>query len=223
MTTNELLTKMEEAAFAPFYQEEIKAIFDHDVSSGKFDAETRDYTNAMKYLSKKLDPEKLTLLSEYESICQQIREFSARYGFIAGIFCGFKQLFTPDRAIDGGFNKYVVEDIAWKPRMERHTANYANINKRNDLYSRIVDGADKRTHNGMVSVDCYWSQVAHSASLNGFYCGYRAAGSITDQVALMEHHYMDRISKQITMEHTLGYIESYSDIERRIEREKVPA
>ena len=107
--------------------------------------------------------------------------------------------------------------------MERHTANYANINKRNDVYSQIVDGADKRTHNSMVSVDCYWSQVAHSASLNGFYCGYRAAGSITDRVALIEHHYMDRISKQITMEHTLGYIESYSDIERRIEREKAPA
>ena len=222
MTTNELLAKMEEAVFAPFYQEEIKAIFNHDVSSGKFESETQDYTNAMKHLSKKLDPDKLALLSEYESLCQQIREFSARYGFIAGIFCGFKQLFTPDRAIDGGFNKYVVEDIAWKPRMERHTANYANINKRNDVYSQIVDGADKRIHNSMVSVDCYWSQVAHSASLNGFYCGYRAAGSITDYVALMEHHYMDRISKQITMEHTLGYIESYSDIERRIEREKAP-
>ena len=34
MTTNELLTKMEEVAFAPFFQEEIKAIFDLDVSSG---------------------------------------------------------------------------------------------------------------------------------------------------------------------------------------------
>ncbi len=83
MTTNELLTKMEAAAFAPFFQEEIKAIFDLDVSSGKFENETRDYTNAMKYLAKKLDPDKLTLLSEYESICQQIREFSARYGFIS--------------------------------------------------------------------------------------------------------------------------------------------
>ena len=55
MTTNELLTQMEEAAFAPFYQEEIKAIFDHDVSSGKFESETRDYTNAMKHLSIKLE------------------------------------------------------------------------------------------------------------------------------------------------------------------------
>ena len=62
MTTNELLTQMEEAAFAPFYQEEIKAIFDLDVSSGKFESETRDYNSAMKHLAKKLEPDKLALL-----------------------------------------------------------------------------------------------------------------------------------------------------------------
>lgn len=223
MTTNELLNKMQEAAFAPFYQEEINAIFNLDVSSGEYEREAQDYTNAMKHLTKKLDTDKLFLLSEYEDICQQIREFSARYGFIAGIFCGFKQIFTSDRAIDGGFNKYVVDDIALKPRMERHTENYANINKRNEVYSQIVDGADKHTHNKMVLIDCYWSQIAHSASLNGFYCGYRAAHSITDRVALMEYNYTDRISKQITMEHTLGYIESYSDKERRCERKNALA
>lgn len=219
MNTNELLTKMGETAFGSLYHDEICAIFSRDVEAGKYGSEEKDYKAAKKRLQKLLPEGKLPLLTEYEALCMQIRQYSARYGFIAGVYCGFKQILTFDQEYDGGFEKYVVEDVALKPKMERHTQNYANIEKRNAIHQKLLDGESKKVSKDMVPVECYWSQAAHSASLNGFYCGYRAAGAITDTVALTENNYMRRVSKQITMEHALGYIESYAETERRKDRE----
>lgn len=216
MTTNELLEKMGAAAFGPFFMEEIRAIFERDSEAGKYGSETKEYNAAIRALRKMLSEEKLSLLTEYEGLCRKIQEYSAQYGFIAGVFCGFKQILTFDCEYDGGFDKYVVEDVSLNPKMQRHTENYANIKKRNEVHGRIIEGESKKVRKAMVPVECYWSQV----SLNGFYCGYRAAGAITDRVALTECNYMHRISKQVTMEHALGYIESYSETERRQEREK---
>lgn len=223
MFTKDFLKQIEAAAFGPFFHEEIRSIFQQDTADGKYGNEEKEYLAAMKVLQKKLSEEKLVLLGEYEAICQKIREFSAQHGFIAGIYCGFKQLFTEDDALDGGFDKYVVEEIAWKPRMERHAANYANIEKRNEIYGQIETNEPKAIGKKMVIVSCYWSQAAHSASLNAFYCGYRAALSIKDYIAPFEGNYMARIRKELAMEHHLGYIESYSEIERRREREQAAA
>lgn len=220
MTTNELLKKMETAAFGDFFFKEIADIFDRDCDQGKYGGERKEYNAAMRTLQKLLPEDKLTLLSEYEKLCQQIRNYSARYGFVAGVFCGFKQILTMDNAYDGGFERYVVEDVAWKPNMLRHTDNFANIERRNEVHGQICADMPKKAQKTMVPVECYWSQVAHSASLNAFYCGYRAAGAIIDAVALTEINYMSRVSKQVTMEHALGYIESFSEKERRQERER---
>lgn len=219
MTTNELLDKMGTAAFGTFFTDEIRAIFARDTDAGRYDRETTEYHTAIRTLRKVLSEEKLSLLSEYEALCSKIQDYSAQYGFIAGVYCGFKQILTFDREYDGGFDKYVIEEIALQPNMQRHIENYANIEKRNEVHEHITDGESKKVKNAMVLIECYWSQVAHSASLNGFYCGYRAAGYITDRVALTETNYMQRVSKQITVEHALGYIESYSETERRLTRE----
>lgn len=223
MFTKDFLAQIEQAAFGPFFHEEIRNIFEQDAAKGKYGSEKTEYLSAMKALRKKLADEKQTLLSEYEAVCQQIREFSAQHGFIAGMYCGFKQLFTLDSEIDGGFDKYVVQDIGWKPKMERHTANYANIEQRNQIYGQIEADEPESIGKKMVIVSCYWSQVAHSASLNAFYCGYRAALSIKDRIAPFEGDYTVRVRKELAMEHQLGYIESYSEIERRLEREQKAA
>ena len=219
MTTNELLDKMGTAAFGTFFTDEIRAIFAKDTEAGKYGTEAKEYNASIRALRKDLSDQKLSLLSEYEALCCKIQDYSAQYGFFAGVYCGFKQILTFDREYDGGFDKYVVEEIALQPNMQRHTENYANIEKRNEVHGKITDGESKKIQKAMVPVECYWSQVAHSASLNGFYCGYRAAGYITDRVALTETNYMQRVSKQITVEHALGYIESYSETERRLTRE----
>lgn len=74
--------------------------------------------------------------------------------------------------------------------------------------------------NLMTSICCYWDQAAHSASLNGFYCGYRAALGITFSVTPFNHYLSAVSSKLLTMEHRLGYIKSYSEIENELERKQ---
>lgn len=220
MFTKDFLAQIERTAFGPLFHEEIRSIFQQDVAKGKFGNEGADYLDAMKLLRKQLSEEKRMYLSDFEAVSQQIREFSAEYGFVAGIYCGFRQLFTHDSAMDGGFQRYVAEDICMKPKMEHHAENFANVEKRNELYGKLTADEPETITEGMVVVSCYWSQASHSASLNGFYCGYRAALSIKDRIAPFEGDYMARVRKELAMEHQLGYIESYSEIERRLEREQ---
>lgn len=53
-------------------------------------------------------------LAEYEHTCSSIRDYSARYGFLAGLYCGFKQYFSPEVEDDGGFMRYVNDEIGYR-------------------------------------------------------------------------------------------------------------
>lgn len=220
MLTKDFLSEIQSAVFAPYFHEEIKKQFQADVEKGTFAKEQQEYELALAQLSTHLTPEKRKALSEYENTGTLIREFSASFGFTAGIYCGFKQLFTLDREEDGGFYNHVVDEIATRPRMERHHENYANLQKRNELYTRIIETENEQIVDLMTTICCYWDQVAHSASLNGFYCGYRAALSITFAVTPFNHYLSAVSSKLLTMEHRLGYIKSYSEIENELERKR---
>lgn len=219
MTTRKLIEAIATDAFGKGFQEEVRNIYLRDVANGEFATEESDYAAAIAVLTVALSPEKTSLLSEYEETCVKIREFSASYGFIAGLYCGFKQYFTPEREDDGGFAKYVSDDIALMPKMKRHLENYANIEHRNEIGASIIDGMDEKMHEHFVSVECAWSQRAHSASINGFYAGYRAALAILDKIEPFSCCSVKMNSKVLSMEHRLGYIRSFEEIERQRERE----
>lgn len=220
MLTKEFLSAIHSAVFAPYFHEEIRSQFHADVERGYFAKEQQEYEQTSTQLRTGLTPEKQKALSEYESTSTLICEYSASFGFTAGIYCGFKQLFTADREEDGGFYSHVVDEIATRPRMERHQENYANVKKRHDIYDRITEGESKQTTDLMTIICCYWDQAAHCASLNAFYCGYRAALSITFSVTPFNHYLSAISSKLLTMEHRLGYIKSYSEIENELERKQ---
>lgn len=219
MTTRKLIEAIATNAFGEGFQEEIRNIYRRDVANGEFAAEEKDYADAIAALMAALSSEKTSLLSEYEETCVKIREFSASYGFIAGLYCGFKQYFTPEREDDGGFGRYVSDDIALMPKMKRHFENYANIEHRNEIGTSIIDGMDEEMHEHFVSVECAWSQRAHSASINGFYAGYRAALAILDRIEPFSCCSVKMNSKVLSMEHRLGYIRSFEEIERQQERD----
>lgn len=219
MTTQAFLDQIAEQAFGPDYQAEIRAIYQRNVDAGEFETEESEYSAAMTALPNLLSQEKMLLLKEYEDVCQKIREFSATFGFKGGLLCGFKQYFTPDRAGDGGFMHHVSDEIRLHPNMMKYHANYADCNHRNEIGSQITEGENEEVKEHFVSVECAWSQREYSASINGFYCGYRAAMSIIDLIMPLGGGSMTIIDKLLTMEHHLGYIKSYAEIERQSERE----
>ena len=220
MLTKDFLSAIRSAVFAPYFHKEIHRQFQDSVEKGTFGKEQQEYEQALEQLRSRLTPEKRQALAEYESTSTRIREFSASFGFTAGIYCGFKQLFTADREEDGGYFSHVVDEIATRPRMERHQENYTNIEKRHEAYGKITERESEQTVELMTIICCYWDQVAHSASLNGFYCGYRAALGITFAVTPFNHYLAAVSNKLLTMEHHLGYIKSYSEIENELARKQ---
>ena len=64
----------------------------------------------------------------------------------------------------------------------------------------------------MVSIVCAWQQRVYSAAFDGFYCGFRAAYDIMEEIMpLVKVQNMDKI---LTMEYHMGYIKPYSEVER---------
>ena len=210
MTTKEFLNSISQNAFNDAYQEEIQNMYDRSVAAGNYTEEEKEYREAITYLQTVLNPNELELLAEYEKTCVAVQAFSSAYGFRAGLLCGFKQFFTSDCDEDGGFTKYVSNQIAMMPNMRTYFENYQNIERRNALYSQLCDGKSKVARTHMVCLDCTWSQRVYSASINGFYCGYHGAMRIIDEVIPLPFGSSMNTRKTITMSNCFGFVR-YAD------------
>jgi len=159
----------------------------------------------------------LQLLASYETICEQIRELFAHHGFAACVYAGFLQIFTAHREPDGGYQKYVTNEIMMLPNMQRYTELYQAVTRRNAIYEQLAGGRPETCDSPMVWIACYWDELAHSAAANAFYCGYRAACMLADRFGLTETDAFARACKLLILEHTFQYIESLSEKERHSE------
>lgn len=201
METEKLLKQMEACAFGTAYQEALSRMYQNEVEAGLMEIPEQEYASAMATLPRELSDEKQAMLATFTEISKEIQTFYAQYGFIAGLYCGFLQYFTEDEAEDGGFQKYVFENVGRMPNMRRHHDNYARIKQCNRLGQALELGEEACVKEHIVSVACTWSQRAYSVSIHGFYCGYRAALDVADRVAPSDAVHQDRLT---VMEYTLG-------------------
>lgn len=202
-TAEGILKQMKDLALGEKYQKEIQTVYQTDVEKGIFALEETEYQTAKNILPRILSEEKKRLLEEAESHGEAVQEYSAQYGFVAGVFCGFRQYFTEDDESDGGLSQMVLEDISEMPRMKRHRNNFEHIEQQNYLYEQLRKGEKRPVREYITSIECTREQRAHSASINGFYCGYWAAVSIINDVVPLEANKM--IKKLISIERQLGY------------------
>ena len=151
-------------------------------------------------------------LEQMEQAYIRRRNYAAQYGFKCGIFGAFRQYFGCSNANDGGFDDLVFQDLLMQPGMHRHNENYANIEMCNEIDRAIMDALSEENKEHMVSIACAWQQRVYSAAFDGFYCGYRAAYDLMeDLMPLVKVQNMDKI---LTMEYHMGYIKPYSEVER---------
>lgn len=205
MTTQTFLTSIAANAFDATFQQEICNFYQRNAKADCVDTLEADYKDAKAFLITALSANKLAQLSSYEELCVKIREFSGRFGFEAGLFCGFKQFFTADNAEDGGFYAHVENEIASMPNMTLHTESYENIRQRNALLDALHKEEDSAVSEGLLSVDCAWNQRTYSASIHGFYCGYLGAMQIIDDVGKSQGGCRQMTAKRVAMEHYFGY------------------
>ena len=202
MTTQEFLNTIAANAFGETFLQEIGNIYQRNAESDGVDALEADYLNAKNFLMATLPTEKIATLSAYESVCKSIWDFCARFGFGAGLFCGFKQFFTLNKDEDGGFYAHVDNEIASMPNMACHPENYKNIQKRNALLEELTNDIIAEQ---LITMDCAWSQRERSASIHSFYCGYLSAMQIIDNVERSRGGSHSMQNQLLAMEQYFGY------------------
>ena len=218
MTVKTTILEIAHGALGSSYLDAIKVMYQQAVENGVFETVETEYTAGIDELNTAFSPGQAERLAEYEHTCSSIRDFSARYGFLAGLYCGFKQYFTPEVEDDGGFLKYVNDEVGRMPRMKRHKEYFDDVIRRNKLARAMEEETDDTIRYHVVSVESAWGQRAYSASIDGFYLGYRAAIAILEKVEPQNWPALAMERNLLMMEHRLGFIKSYEEIERGKER-----
>ena len=218
MTVKTTILEIGLRALGTAYLDAIEVMYQTAVEDGMLETVESEYATGVGKLNAVFSSEQTDRLAEYEHTCSSIRDYSARYGFLAGLYCGFKQYFTPEVEDDGGFMKYVNDEIGRMPRMKRHKGYFDDITRRNDLAYAMEEETDDTIRYHVVSVESAWGQRAYSASIDGFYLGYRAAIAILEKVEPQSWPALVMERNLLMMEHRLGFIKSYEEIERDKER-----
>ena len=154
-------------------------------------------------------------LDEMEKAYSERRDYAAQYAFKCGIYGAFRQYFGRSSVMDGGFHDLVVEDLLMQPNMAWHVENFANIEVCNNIESEIMNALNDDDQKYFIDVACALHQRVYSASLDGFYCGYRAAYDIMENADPLVKERC--IGKILTVEYHLGYTQPYSKVERLCE------
>ena len=218
MAVKTTLSEIAHGALGSSFLNAIKVMYRQAVEDGVFETVESEYEAGVRELSAVFSSEQTDRLAEYEHTCSSIRDYSARYGFLAGLYCGFKQYFTPEVEDDGGFLKYVNDEIGRMPRMKRHKEYFDDVIHRNRLACAKEEETDDTIRYHVVSIESAWGQRAYSASVDGFYLGYRAAIAILETVEPQNWPALAMERNLLMMEHRLGFIKSYEEIERNKER-----
>ena len=218
MAVKTTLSEIAHGALGSSFLNAIKVMYRQAVEGGVFETVESEYEAGVRELNAVFSSEQTDWLAEYEHTCSSIRDYSARYGFLAGLYCGFKQYFTPEVEDDGGFMKYVNDEIGRMPRMKRHKEYFDDVIHRNRLACAMEDETDDTIRYHVVSIESAWGQRAYSASVDGFYLGYRAAIAILEKVEPQNWPALAMERNLLMMEHRLGVIKSYEEIERDKER-----
>lgn len=218
MTVKTTILEIAHGALGASYLDAIKAMYQQAVEDGVFETVEMEYATGIDALNTMFSSEQTDCLAEYEHTCSSIRDYSARYGFLAGLYCGFKQYFTPEVEDDGGFMKYVNDEIGRTPGMKHHKEYFDDVARRNELACAMEEGTDDMIRYHVVSVESAWCQRAYSASIDGFYLGYRTAIAILEKVEPQNWPALAMERNLLMMEHRLGFIKKYEEIERERER-----
>lgn len=213
MTSTQVIRDIFQNGLDANFLQQLRNMYQRNVAGGAFAELEEEYTTGITALKSTPSSDVAKKLNKYEHICSELWEYSSRYGFIAGLFCGFKQYFTDDQDADGGFLRTVWNEIAVTPQMMQHINYYTNIEQQNMLAREIEAAIDAAAYYHFVSVQCAWDQRSYSASIDGFYLGYRSAIAILGVVNPQSISSLKMESKLLSMEHQLGFIKSYDEIE----------
>ena len=90
MAVKTALSEIAHGALGSSFLNAIKVMYRQAVEGGVFETVESEYEAGVRELNAVFSSEQTDRLAEYEHTCSSIRDYSARYGFLAGLYCGFK-------------------------------------------------------------------------------------------------------------------------------------
>lgn len=212
MTVQDLLVNLDSLAMGEVFQQAIEEFYVASLQRLDDDTIEQDYTSARSHFDDVLSNEQITQIQQIEELNSACRSYSAKYGFKCGLYGAFKQYFTQHGDADGGFDSILCMDLLTQPRMQRHHENYARIVKVQQLVQEVEDMLAPEEASHFVSFCCAWNNRIYNASLQGFYCGYRAAYAVIECIDPLGK--IRNIDKILSTEYYLGFTHSYAEVER---------
>ncbi len=208
MKVKDVLIAMCNRAFNGLYLNDINRLY----SKQDFDDIEAEYEEGQDRMIDALTMEQGDQLAKMEGAYQDRRYYVSEYGFKCGLYGAFRQFFGHTSPSDGGFQDLVVDDLMTMPKMKRHHENFEYIEMCNQIAAEIQATLSEEDQEHMVAICSTWDQRVYSAALLGFYCGYRAAYDIMEEIdPLVKVKAADKI---LLMEYHLGFIKPYSEVER---------
>lgn len=211
MSVQDMLKEMSSRAFNSSYDSYMRNAYDLWVETD-FKEEENDYAKGVQALGSVLTEEQRQKLRAMEENYQHNMEYASRYGFKAGLYSGFSQYFIGTEAAYDSFESTLMKNLMELPSMTRHQAYCQRSEDNLEIANALRESLDESTYEHVVSVECAWGQRIHSAACHGFYCGYRAALNLIDDIKPLDSSRM--IQHTLLLEYHLGYIGSYEEIER---------
>ena len=212
MSVQDMLKEMSSRAFNSSYDSYMRNAYDLWVKTD-FKEEENDYAKGVQALGSVLTEEQRQKLRAMEENYQHNMEYASRYGFKAGLFSGFSQYFIGTEVAYDSFESTLMKNLMELPSMTRHQAYCQRSEDNLEIANALRESLDESTYEHVVSVECAWGQRIHSAACHGFYCGYRAALNLIDDIKPLDSSRM--IQHTLLLEYHLGYIGSYEEMERR--------
>lgn len=212
MSVQDMLKEMSSRAFNSSYDAYMRDEYNLWAETD-FKEEEYDYAKGVQDLDAVLTEEQQQKLKAMEENYQHNMEYASRYGFKAGLYSGFSQYFIGTEAAYDSFESTLMKNLMKLPSMTRHQAYYLRSEDNLEIANALRESLDESTYEHVVSVECAWGQRIHSAACHGFYCGYRAALNLIDDIKPLDSSRM--IQHTLLLEYHLGYIGSYEEMERR--------
>lgn len=212
MSVQDMLKEMSSRAFNSSYDSYMRNAYDLWVESD-FKEEESDYAKAVQALGSVLTEDQQQKLKTMEENYKHNMEYACRYGFKAGLYSGFSQYFIGTEVAYDSFESTLMKNLMELPGMTRHQAYYKRSEDNLAIANALRESLDESTYEHVVSIECAWGQRIHSAACHGFYCGYRAALNLVDDIKPLDSSRM--IQHTLLLEYHLGYIGSYEEMERR--------
>ena len=212
MSVQEMLKGMSSRAFNASYDAYMRNAYGLWAETD-FKEEEHGYAKGVQDLDSVLTEEQHKKLKIMEENYRHNVEYASRYGFKAGLYSGFSQYFIGTEVAYDSFESTLMKNLMEMPGMIRHQSFYNRNEDNLTIANALKESLEERIYEHIVSIECAWGQRIHSAACHGFYCGYRAALNLIDDIKPLDSSRM--IQHTLLLEYHLGYISSYDEIERR--------